>query len=243
VYYTKTRDDWGARSTQWDEDDPSFLEQVNYVVVHWGGGTRQLLPEEIPGQIYKWQGYHMSSKGMTDIAYNYLFDDYGDVWVGRGLNPGGHVSCSKDRDPSGRSYCQSSLGICWLGGKNDADGPSPEAYGALRRIIRSLPGVVSVKGHRTVKQENGSWTECPGEDLLDWVSNKEWMMANQETSNPAFQPAFDKALASGMFSEFTDVSDVTTAEKLAVYLDRVGFFEALAGEVPPHTHPFEGVTG
>lgn len=46
-------------------------------------------------------------------------------------------------------------------------------------------------------------------------------MANQETSNPAFQPAFDKALEAGMFSPYTNVDDIVTAEKLAVFLNRV----------------------
>jgi len=50
-------------------------------------------------------------------------------------------------------------------------------------------------------------------------------MADQETSNPAFQPAFDQALAIGMFSEHTNVDDIVTAEKLAVFLDRVGLLE------------------
>lgn len=55
-------------------------------------------------------------------------------------------------------------------------------------------------------------------------------MANQETSNPAFQPAFDQALEVGMFSEHTDVSDIITAEKLAVFLDRVHLLGAEPSE-------------
>lgn len=48
---------------------------------------------------------------------------------------------------------------------------------------------------------------------------------NQETSNPAFQPAFDKALEVGMFTKYTSVDDVVTAEKLAVFLDRLGLLQ------------------
>jgi len=50
-------------------------------------------------------------------------------------------------------------------------------------------------------------------------------VADQVTSNPAFQPAFDKALEVGMFSEYTNVQDEVTAEKLAVFLERVGLLE------------------
>lgn len=55
------------------------------------------------------------------------------------------------------------------------------------------------------------------------------------TSNPAFQDAYDKAVAAGVFSEHTDPSDPVTAEKLAVFLDRAGVLdpESPAGE---HTH-------
>jgi hypothetical protein len=241
--YDVDRDGWGARSTDFDVDDPTFLSGVDYVAVHWGGGTSQIPADSEDDRLRIWQRYHMDSRGYRDIAYNYAFGDSGLLYRCRGLNPGGHVKCSTDRDPEGRSYCLSSLGIVWVGGSNDPDGPSEAAYDALARFINSLPGV-TVKGHRTIKQENQSNTACPGNDLLFWIANKGWEnMANQETSNPAFQPAFDKALASGMFTEYTDVADVTTAEKFAVYLDRVGFFEALENDgVEPHTHTFTGET-
>lgn len=48
---------------------------------------------------------------------------------------------------------------------------------------------------------------------------------NQTTTNPAFQPSFDKAVEVGMFTQYTDVEDVVTAEKLAVFLDRLGLLD------------------
>ena len=235
---------WKARSTVFDQDDPSFLEQVRYVVVHWGGGTSQIEAESEDDRLRIWQNYHIDSKGWTDIAYNYAFGDSGTLYRCRGLNRGGHVSCSNDRDPHGASYCQSSLGIVWVGGKNDPDGASPEAFEALSRFIRSLPDSVIVKGHRTVKQENGSWTECPGDDLLDWIGQRGWLeVANQKTTNPAFQPAFDKALKRGIYTPYTDVEDPVTAEKLAVFLDRAGVLDATEPPEPkPHKHTFSGET-
>ena len=57
--------------------------------------------------------------------------------------------------------------------------------------------------------------------------NEIWKEPNvlEETSNPAFQPAWDKAIEVGMFTEWTLPSDVVTAEKLAVFLNRVGLLE------------------
>ena len=54
---------------------------------------------------------------------------------------------------------------------------------------------------------------------------EEASMANQVTSNPAFQPSFDAALEVGLFSEYTNVDDEVTAEKLAVFLDRIGLLD------------------
>lgn len=169
------RDGWGARHTVYDHDDPPFLEGVSYVVVHWGGGTAQIPADSEDDRLRIWQAYHIDSKGWTDIAYNYAFGDSGLLYRCRGLNPGGHTSTAKDKDPSGTPYNRSSLGIVWVGGANDPDGPSDAAFGALARFINSLnPVGVIVKGHRTVKQENGSWTACPGEDVLAWIDSRGW---------------------------------------------------------------------
>lgn len=231
------RDGWGARPTEFDTDSPAFPANVKYWVLHWGGGTSQIEAESEDDRLRIWQRYHMDSRGWRDIAYNYAVGDSGLIYRLRGLNPGGHVSTS-DRDPDGMSYNLSSLGVVWVGGSNDPDGPSEQAYAGMRRLIRSMPEL-TVKGHRTVKQENGSNTACPGNSWLAWIGQRGWEVANQTTSNPAFQPAFDKALGSGMFTEFTDVADVTTAEKLAVYLDRVGFFEYEARIVALEQHRHE----
>ena len=228
------RDAWGAVSTWCDTDDPSFGDGVDYVLVHWGGGTRRVEEAEVPTILRGWQRYHMrvvdGRQVMSDIAYNYAVDDFGNIWRLRGLNSGGHVTCSKDRDPEGRSYCKSSIGVVWVGGKAASGGPTPEAFEALNRLVRSIGRPVTVKSHRAVKQENSSWTECPGEDLIAWVREERWVeLANQVTSNPAFQPFFDKALEIGMYSKYTNVDDVMTAEKLAVFLGRVGLLESPKG--------------
>ena len=96
------RDAWGAVSTWCDTDDPSFGDGVDYVLVHWGGGTRRVEEAEVPTILRGWQRYHMrvvdGRQVMSDIAYNYAVDDFGNIWRLRGLNSGGHVTCSKDRD-------------------------------------------------------------------------------------------------------------------------------------------------
>lgn len=218
------RDGWGARPTEFDVDDPGFLDGVKYVVVHWGGSTAAIPEDGVAVRLRIWQNYHMNR--MRDIAYNYAFDDFGNIYRLRGLNDGGHVTCSKDKDPDGVSYCQSSVGIVWVGGAA-AGSPTAAGFKALERFIRSAPVPVEVKSHREVKVENGSSTACPGVAIEEWLDAKPWEtdLADQVTSNPSFQGSFDTAVRVGFYSKHTNVYDVVTAEKLAVFLDRVGFFD------------------
>jgi hypothetical protein len=168
---------WG--STQEYPDDPDF--QPRYIVVHWGGTTRQVEEDQVFSVLRGWQRYHTGSKGMRDIAYNYAFDDFGRVMRCRGLNPGGHVKCSTDRTPEGDSYCIASIGIAWVGGNRDEDGVSPEGLARLGKFIRDAQaefGPLEVKAHSTVKQENGRDTACPGDQLRDWIDNEGWNIVN-----------------------------------------------------------------
>jgi len=65
------------------------------------------------------------------------------------------------------------------------------------------------------------------ESTATLINTYEDDMADQITSHPGFQDSFDKALEIGMYSEHTNVDDVVTAEKLAVFLDRAGLLEAI----------------
>ena len=207
---------WG--SSTFYPDDPTFTPR--FVVVHWGGTTSQVTDE--PLRLRIWQRYHINSRGWRDIAYNYAVGDSGTIYRCRGMNPGGHTSGVNDKTPEGDSYNDASIGVVWIGGANDTDGPSPAAYAAMARIVN---GYV-VKGHRTVKQENGSSTACPGTDWLDWIAKGGWEDMGKTTSNPAFQESWDKAIARGVYTEYTNPDDTVTAEKLAVFLNRAGLLNS-----------------
>lgn len=79
-----------------------------------------------------------------------------------------------------------------------------------------------VWGHQDSKD-----TRCPGKvvygllDQVQFVEGGRTPLPHQVTSNPAFQPAFDRALEVGMFTRWTAVDDVVTAEKLAEFLERL----------------------
>ena len=64
---------WG--STQRYPDTDSF--NPAYVVAHWGGGTSQIPAAGEDDRLRIWQRYHVQSRGMRDIAYNYAVGDSG----------------------------------------------------------------------------------------------------------------------------------------------------------------------
>lgn len=162
------QDGWGSETVY--PDNPEF--RPRYVVIHWGGSTSSIPPEDEAERLRIWQRYHMYSRGWQDIAYNYAIGDSGTIYRCRGMNPGGHTSGADDRTPEGDSYNLSSIGVVWIGGSK-AGAPSDAAKASMGRLIRSS-GIESVKGHRQVKVENGSTTACPGGDWLQWVYDEEW---------------------------------------------------------------------
>jgi len=168
IHFDVDQREWG--STRIYQDSTAFQSGLKYIVIHWGGGTSQIAASDEMQRLRIWQAYHIKTKGWQDIAYNYAVGDSGLVYRLRGMNPGGHVNCTKDRTPEGDSYCKASIGIVWIGGAADHDGPSDAAKEAMLGIMWETG--LETKGHRTVKEENGSWTACPGADWLEWINSK-----------------------------------------------------------------------
>lgn len=213
--------DWGSRLEY--PDSPSF--DPRYIIIHWGGSTAQIAPYDEPQRLRIWQRYHMDSRGWRDIAYNFAVGDSGAIYRCRGYNRGGHVSCSTDLTPEGDSYCDASLGVVWIGGANDPDGPSQAAKDSMSYLIQAT-GITQVKAHSTVKQENRSNTACPGDDWRAYINNKEWEEVSFDPPAPVFQEIWDKALAIGMVSEeHSDPWKEVTKQELMAFFDRAGLLE------------------
>ena len=134
-----------------------------YIIVHWGGNTRERDTfEEATATLRSWQRMHRR-KGWQDIGYNYAIDELGNMYRLRGENHAGHTS---GKDPiTGKGWGTVGVGIVWIGGAADEDGPSALALARLDRYVkeRGLP----VLGH----VETGKATSCPGPFLLDYINN------------------------------------------------------------------------
>ena len=150
------RSDYGAPSTPGGaRRDRS---RVVGMTLHWTTGN--VLGEASTlawvGNIYR---YHVNTRGWADIGYAYLFDRYGNVYVGRGRYRAlAHAT----------GYNTTWLGCAFLGGHNDhVTDEAKQAAAGLRRWLRNEGGMINmsrVNGHRDL----GS-TACPGTLLHSWV--------------------------------------------------------------------------
>ena len=196
---------WGS-SLEYDDGDLNGEWDPRYVIIHWGGLTRERDSDELAFETLRsWQRFH-TGKGWQDIAYNYAVTEEGTICRLRGENHGGHTSGT---DPvTGKSWSTVGVGVVWVGGQSDEDGPSPAAREAMGRLVRDrgLP----VLGHQDVKA-----TGCPGSDWMAWIDGKEWEQDGgvvEDDMDDFIQEVFDRwswdemeaMRAAGMWTGDTD---------------------------------------
>lgn len=147
----RPRSSWGAEPPR----RRSPVKSVNYFVVHYDGGG-DLDPAKSPQILRNFQTYHMS-KGWSDIGYNFLVDQNGVIWEGRGWGiKGSHAGASANPH---------SVGVQAMIGASQR--PSEALKGSLRWLYaetRRRYGNVSPSCH-------SAWmsTSCPGEHLRSWI--------------------------------------------------------------------------
>ena len=131
------------------------------ITVHYGGGAQRITsPSQAMARWKQWQSFHMGTRGWADIAYTAGFDDWGNVYAGRGYNT--RTAANGTNDANQRFYA-----FCWIGGEGET--PSPKALAALLWLIsdaRSNGGAgLEVKPHSAFRP-----TGCPGKPLRDFAA-------------------------------------------------------------------------
>ncbi|USY19735.1 peptidoglycan-binding domain-containing protein [Nocardiopsis exhalans] len=143
------RSGWGARAPR-NRSTTTWASRTGFTV-HYSAGP----PTQTPRQI---QNFHMDTRGWADVGYNFLVDQAGNVYEGRGwLVVGAHAA------PHNTSH----IGVCFIGRDGDA---TPAAKAAIR-------GLYDEANRRAGKNLSRSWhgglsgnsTSCPGADLRSWV--------------------------------------------------------------------------
>jgi hypothetical protein len=122
-------------------------------------GGRKATPEVERALIRATRAFHVGSRGMSDIAYSYLFMPSGRAYVGRGFRSGGHTF----------NHNSVSLALCAFGNYSIAK-PSEEMQKSIVKAAKKLRKKKRLtknfvfRGHRDVGAEGGG-TACPGNFL------------------------------------------------------------------------------
>ena len=80
VVYSRAQ--WGADES-WRDGAPRYNSSVLQAHVHHTATANGYAQADVPAMIRSMYKYHTHSLGWSDIAYNFLVDNYGTIWEGR----------------------------------------------------------------------------------------------------------------------------------------------------------------
>lgn len=155
-----SRSEWGARPTN---ISPLAINPPTHVIIHHATGSSCTTKSACSKRVKSIQNTHIDNKKWSDIGYNFLVGEDGNVYEGRGW--GKHGAHAPD-------YNSKSIGICIIG-TFTSQLPNAAALNAVKSLIDC--GVTEGKiksdyklfGHRQVKA-----TACPGDSLYTEI--KTW---------------------------------------------------------------------
>ena len=146
---------WGSRGPK-SRLTPLNKKRVVGIAVHHSGVKNG--PKGVTA-VKAFERHHMDANGWNAIAYNFLIDEQGVIYEGRGA---GVISAAT------RPYNSRTESICYTG---DGDKAIPaKTQKSLTWLIADIQKRYTVKlwvkGHRELAS-----TTCPGNVLFDWVQN------------------------------------------------------------------------
>uniref|UniRef100_A0A8C3FIG5 Peptidoglycan-recognition protein n=1 Tax=Chrysemys picta bellii TaxID=8478 RepID=A0A8C3FIG5_CHRPI len=155
-----SRSQWGARAPK---NRVRLRTPVPFVIIHHTEGNPCTSQASCSRQVRGIQNYHMNSNGWSDIGYNFLIGEDGNVYEGRGWSTmGAHA----------KNWNHKSLGFSFLGSFSSRV-PNNAALNAAKSLIQCAvsKGFLSrsyfLKGHRNVNP-----TDCPGNALYKVI--RQW---------------------------------------------------------------------
>lgn len=142
-----SRSEWGARAAKPGVEHVPMAGRTGFMVHHSGGPAKQSLASI--------QAWCMDRRGFKDIDYNFLVDQEGKIFEGRGWTAVGSHCISQN------TAC---LGVCVIG-KN-------RLSGAAQDSLRDLYGAACRRAGKTLTPlvHSDRWaTGCPGSIIRAWV--------------------------------------------------------------------------
>lgn len=151
-----TRREWGSRGPK-SRLTPLNKKRVVGIAVHHSGVKNG--PKGVTA-VKAFERHHMDANGWNAIAYNWLIDEQGVIYEGRGA---GVISAAT------RPYNSRTESICYTGdGNKKIPAKTQKSLEWLINDIQKRYNVkLWVKGHRDLAS-----TTCPGNVLYEWVQNK-----------------------------------------------------------------------
>lgn len=211
----RSRAAWGADESL-RERPASINSTIEQAHVHHSASGNTYTAADVPAIIRGFYRYHTGTLGWSDIAYNFLVDRFGRIWVGRAGGPDRAV-----RGAHTLGFNATSVGICVIGNFDTAT-PGVKVLTAVAAVAawklaaydrnprgwirvtsegsdkyavgRSVPLHV-IDGHRDTND-----TACPGANLyarLPDIRARAAAMIAQGTTTPAVQ-ATAPAVLSGL---------------------------------------------
>uniref|UniRef100_UPI0035900BFA peptidoglycan-recognition protein SC2-like n=1 Tax=Myxine glutinosa TaxID=7769 RepID=UPI0035900BFA len=155
---TILREDWGG---EYPARRAPMTTPVQYFVIHHTATGRCFNRRACSKIVRTIQNYHMKHRGWSDIGYNFLVGEDGNVYEGRGWRTvGAHAP----------GYNSKSIGLSFIGNFSSKK-PNQKALTAAKELIRYAINHNKLKmnykliGHRQTKM-----TDCPGTALYKEIS-------------------------------------------------------------------------
>jgi hypothetical protein len=118
---------WGAKES-WRNGRPTYNRTIKQVHVHHTASSNGYSRHDVPAMIRGFYRYHTHYLGWSDIAYNFLVDRFGRIWVGRA---GGAARAVRGAHTLG--FNNTSTGIAVIGNYEIAR-PTDEMLDAIAAI-------------------------------------------------------------------------------------------------------------
>jgi uncharacterized protein YjdB len=134
-----TRADWGADEAYTDANWTPRFAPLRAAVVHHTAGTNTYTAAQSAGVVKAIYIYHAVTRGWGDIGYNFLVDQFGQVFEGRKYSIAAREDAPQDwtiEAGHALGYNSGSLGISALGDFTRVDAPDArEIVDAMTRVI------------------------------------------------------------------------------------------------------------
>ncbi|KZC07181.1 Peptidoglycan recognition protein 3 [Dufourea novaeangliae] len=156
-----SRAQWGAKSPKIPISNLA-TDPPPYVVIHHSATDSCTMQAICQARARSFQNYHMNDKDWSDIGYNFLVGEDGNVYEGRGWGKHGAHSTP---------YNSRSIGICLIGNFVGHE-PNAAAIKATQSLIAYGVSIGKIQenytllGHRQITS-----TSCPGDSLYRLIQS------------------------------------------------------------------------